>query len=66
MKNSTKSKLVIRIPNAREKSFWRRKNAKVARYFAFRYRGLDTLLGSSVEFDLASYSNFTFQEQLMT
>ena len=54
------SKLVIRIPNAREKSFWRRKNAKVARYFAFRYRGLDTLLGSSVEFDFGKLFEFYF------
>lgn len=36
----TEKKLSIRIPNAREKSFWRGKNPKVARYFAFRYRGL--------------------------
>ena len=58
----TENKLVVRIPNAREKSFWRGKNAKVARYFAFRYRGFDTLVGNSVEFDFGKLSDFYFPQ----
>ncbi|WP_431065464.1 FtsK/SpoIIIE domain-containing protein [Methylotuvimicrobium sp.] len=53
-------KLTIRIPNAREKSFWRGKNPKVARYFAFRYRGLQTVLGNKVELDFGKLMEFYF------
>ena len=53
-------KLTIRIPNSREKSFWRGKNAKVARYFAFRYRGLQKALGDKVEVDFGKLMEFYF------
>ena len=55
-------KLAIRIPNAREKSFWRVKNPKVARYFAFRYRGLQNLLGDKVELDFGKLMEFYFPQ----
>ncbi len=55
-------KLVIRIPNAREKSFWRGKNPKVARYFAFRYRGLQDVLGRQVEIDFGKIMEFYFPQ----
>lgn len=58
----TDRKLVVRIPNAREKSFWRGKNPKVARYFAFRYRGLESLFGDSVEFDFGKLEEFYFPQ----
>lgn len=58
----TENKLLIRIPNAREKSFWRSKNAQVARYLAFRYRGLDTLLGDDVQLDFGKLDNFYFPQ----
>ncbi|CAE6516748.1 S-DNA-T family DNA segregation ATPase FtsK/SpoIIIE [Nitrosomonas nitrosa] len=54
------NKLAIRIPNAREKSFWRGKNAKVARYLAFRYRGLQTILGKNVELDFGKLLEFYY------
>ena len=56
------SKLVVSIPSAREKSFWRRKNAKIVRYFAFRYRGIERLFGNNVEFDFGKLTNFYFPE----
>jgi len=55
-------KLLIRIPSAREKSFWRGKNPKVARYFAFRYRGLQTILGDKVELDFGKLMEFYFPQ----
>lgn len=55
-------KLTIRIPNAREKSFWRGKNPKVVRYFAFRYRGLQTVLGDKVELDFGKLMEFYFPQ----
>ncbi|GBO85523.1 hypothetical protein A6779_17540 [Marinobacter adhaerens] len=55
-------KLTIRIPNSREKSFWRGKNAKVARYFAFRYRGLQKALGDKVEIDFGKLMEFYFPQ----
>ncbi len=58
----TEKKLSIRIPNAREKSFWRGKNPKVARYFAFRYRGLQTILGDKVELDFGKLIEFYFPQ----
>jgi S-DNA-T family DNA segregation ATPase FtsK/SpoIIIE len=58
----TENKLLIRIPNAREKSFWRSKNAQVARYLAFRYRGLDTLLGDDVQLDFGKLDQFYFPQ----
>lgn len=58
----TENKLLIRIPNAREKSFWRSKNAQIARYLAFRYRGLDTLLGDDVQLDFGKLGNFYFPQ----
>ena len=58
----TESKLLVHIPNAREKSFWRGKNPRVARYFAFRYRGLGTLLGEDVELDFGKLEDFYFPQ----
>lgn len=58
----TENKLLVRIPNAREKSFWRGKNPRVARYFAFRYRGLGTLLGEDVELDFGKLEEFYFPQ----
>lgn len=54
------NKLVIRIPNAREKSYWRGKNTKVARYLAFRYRGLQTILGENVKLDFGKLLEFYY------
>ena len=56
----TENKLVVRIPNAREKSFWRGKNTRIARYFAFRYRGLSSLLGPDIKFDFGKLEDFYF------
>lgn len=56
------NKIVIRIPRAREKSFWKRKNAGIARYFAFRYRGLDKLLGNDVSVEFGKLYDFYFPE----
>ena len=55
-------KLVVRIPNGREKSFWRGKNASTVRYFAFRYRGLGRLFGDDVTFDFGKLWDFYFPE----
>src|SRR5699024_8209969 len=55
-------KLTICVPNAREKSFWRGKNPKVARYFAFRYRGLQTVLGDKITLDLGKLMEFYFPQ----
>lgn len=56
------NKLLVRIPNAREKSFWRGKNSRVARYLAYRYRGLGSLLGEDVELDLGKLDEFYFPQ----
>lgn len=56
------NKLLVRIPNAREKSFWRGKNPRVARYLAYRYRGLGSLLGEDVELDFGKLGEFYFPE----
>lgn len=53
-------KLTVRIPRSREKSFWRGKNAAVARYFAFRFRGIEHLFGSDVTFDFGKMQDFYF------
>lgn len=55
-------KLIVRIPNGREKSFWRGKNVHVARYFAFRYRGLGKLFGDDVQFEFGKLWDFYFPE----
>lgn len=55
-------KIVIRIPRGGEKSFWRGKNARIVRYFAFRYRGLERLLGDEVEFDFGKIEEFYFPQ----
>ncbi len=56
------NKLLVRIPNAREKSFWRGKNPRVARYLAYRYRGLGSLLGEDVELDFGKLEEFYFPQ----
>lgn len=58
----TERKLLIRIPRGREKSFWRGKNASVAKFFAFRYRGLSALLGKNVIVDFGKIDEFYFPE----
>ena len=55
-------RLVVRIPNGEKKSFWQKKNAKVARYFAVRYRGLASLFGPDLEFDFGKLNDFYFPE----
>ena len=57
-----KNKLLVCIPNAREKSFWRGKNPRVARYLAYRYRGLGPLLGEDVELDFGKLEEFYFPQ----
>lgn len=46
-------KIVVRIPIPRneEMRFWTAKNSNVMRYFAFRYRGLQQLLGENICLD---------------
>lgn len=58
----TNNQLVVRIPRGREKSFWRGKNAKVMRYFAFRFRGIEKLFGPHVSFDFGRLYDFYFPE----
>ena len=55
-------KLIVRIPNGAQKSFWRGKNVNVARYFAFRYRGLDKLFSDKVQLDFGKLWEFYFPE----
>lgn len=55
-------KLKVCIPKAEKKSFWSTKNAKVARYFAFRYRGLAKMFPSNVELDFGKLSYFYFPD----
>lgn len=55
-------KLIVRIPSGREKSFWRGKNVYVARYFAFRYRGLAKLVGDAVQFEFGKLWDFYFPD----
>ena len=56
----SENRVVVRIPRGREKSFWRDKNSKVARYFAVRYRGVQELFGPDVVFDLGKLHEFYF------
>ena len=53
-------KIEVRIPQGREKSFWRTKNANVARYFAVRHRGIQELFGADVAFDFGRLYEFYF------
>lgn len=53
-------KLVVRIPRSREKSFWRSKNAKIARYFAYRYRGIQDIFGANITFEFGKLYEFYF------
>ncbi len=55
-------KITVRIPGADKKSFWRDKNPRTARYFAFRYRGIGKLLGKSVSLDFGRLEDFYFPE----
>lgn len=55
-----RKKIIVRIPRSREKSFWYSKNAKVVRYFAVRYRGIQGLFGEDVKFDFGKLSEFYF------
>ncbi|MEW8026111.1 MAG: hypothetical protein AB2806_00005, partial [Candidatus Thiodiazotropha sp.] len=52
--------LRISIPNGKRKSFWKGKNPKVARYFAFRYYGLNKLLSPNIELDFGKLEQFYF------
>jgi S-DNA-T family DNA segregation ATPase FtsK/SpoIIIE len=58
----TERKLKISIAKGREKSFWRTKNPQVARYLAFRYRGLESLLGDDVELSFGKLHEFYFPD----
>ena len=58
----TEKKLRVSIPNAQAKNFWKGKNPHVARYFAFRYRGLGTLLQGNVELDFGKLEEFYFPQ----
>ena len=55
-------RLVVSIPYSREKRFWRGKNVHVARYFAFRYRGIAKLFQQDVQFDFGRLEDFYFPE----
>ena len=57
---TTETRIVVRIPRSREKSFWREKNAKIVRYFAVRYRGIQELFGPKVAFDFGKLYQFYF------
>ena len=52
--------LKLSIPNGEKKSFWKGKNPKVARYFAFRYHGLSQLLSPNIELDFGKLKQFYF------
>ncbi|MCG8050217.1 MAG: DNA translocase FtsK [Candidatus Thiodiazotropha endolucinida] len=52
--------LKLSIPNGEKKSFWKGKNPKVARYFAFRYHGLSKLLAPNIELDFGKLEQFYF------
>ncbi len=54
------NKILVQIPRSREKSFWRSKNAKVVRYFAVRYRGIQELFGEDTIFDFGKLHDFYF------
>lgn len=54
------SRIVVRIPRSREKSFWRDKNPRVMRYFAVRYRGIQELFRPDVTFDFGKLYDFYF------
>lgn len=58
----TEKRLLVRIPRGREKSFWRGKNALVARFFAFRYRGLQHLFSENIAIDFGKLDEFYFPE----
>ena len=58
----SENKISVCIPKAREKSFWRSKNVRVARFFAVRYRGLGNLLGEDVELDIGKLEEFYFPQ----
>ncbi len=58
----TERRALVSIPNAREKSFWRGKNPRVARYLAYRYRGLDLLLGENIGLDFGKLEEFYFPQ----
>ena len=56
----SENRVVVRIPRSREKSFWRDKNSKIARYFAVRYRGIQELFGPDVVFEFGKLYEFFF------
>jgi len=58
----SESELTINIPKGREKSFWKTKNTKVARYFALRYHGLADLLKPYVDLDFGKLKQFYFPQ----
>ncbi|WP_319529539.1 FtsK/SpoIIIE domain-containing protein [uncultured Cohaesibacter sp.] len=61
-KDITARKLVVSIPRSREKSFWRGKNARIMRYFAFRHRGISKLFGPNVIFKFGKLDEFYFPD----
>lgn len=57
--NVIERKILVTIPNGGVKEFWATKNCNVMRYFAFRYRGLQQILGESVTLNFGDLeSNF--------
>ena len=54
-------RLAVRLLNGQEKSFWRSKNVHVARYFAFRYRGVAKMFQQDhLQFEFGRLENFYF------
>ena len=60
--NLTSKRLVVRIRDSQQKSFWRSKNFFVVQYFSFRYRGLSRLFGEDIHFDFGRLEHFYFPE----
>lgn len=56
--NNSDTSLVVQIRQGKEKSFWRKKNATLMRYFALRYRGIQKLFGQHVKFDFGRIEEF--------
>lgn len=55
---SVRPKLGVRIPSAEQKSFWRKKNPAVMRYFAQRHHGLTAALGERVELEFGRLATY--------
>ncbi len=58
----TENKIVVQIPRGHAKSFWQNKNSKIMQYFAVRYRGIQNLFGTEVEFKFGKLYDFYFPQ----